>query len=65
MLWVLKRTVSMLLVQEPSQLDGSFELPKHMFTLMGKKLFTIFRSKSFYISGPMKAVDHLSTQAGL
>ena len=27
--------------KEPSQSDGSFEHPKHMFKLMGKKIFTI------------------------
>ena len=27
--------------KEPSQWDGSFEHPKHMFKLMGKKIFTI------------------------
>ena len=36
MLLVLKRMVSM---------DGSFEHPKHMLKLMGKKEFTILRSK--------------------
>ena len=35
MLWVLK---------EPSQWDSSFEHPKHMFKLMGKKIITILRS---------------------
>ena len=35
MLWELKRTVS--------QLDGSFEQPKHIFKLMGKKIITIVR----------------------
>ena len=32
MLWVLKRT---------SRCDGSFEYPKHMFKLIGKKIITI------------------------
>ena len=27
--------------KEPSQWDGSFEHPKHMFILMGKKIITI------------------------
>ena len=27
--------------KELSQLDGSFELPKHMLKLIGKKIFTI------------------------
>ena len=36
MLWVLKRTVSK---------DGSFEHPKHMLKLMGKKIFTIDTEK--------------------
>ena len=30
--------------KEPSQLDGSFEHPKHMFRLMGKKMVTILSS---------------------
>ena len=30
--------------KEPSQRDGSFEHPKHMLKLMGKKIFTILRS---------------------
>ena len=30
--------------KEPSQWDGSFEHPKHMFWLMGKKIVTILRS---------------------
>ena len=29
--------------KEPSQWDGSFEHPKHMLKLMGKKIFTILR----------------------
>ena len=29
--------------KEPSQWDGSFECPKHMFGLMGKKIITILR----------------------
>ena len=29
--------------KEPSQCDGSFEHPKHMFKLMGKNIFTIVR----------------------
>ena len=40
----------MLLVsKEPFQLDGSFENPKHMFTLMGKKIFTILCSKNLFV----------------
>ena len=36
--------------KEPSQRDGSFEHPKQMLKLMGKKIFTIIRSKFlFYI----------------
>ena len=31
--------------KEPSHRDGSFEHPKHMFKQMGKKIFTILRSK--------------------
>ena len=38
MLWVLK---------EPSQRDSSFEYPKHMLQLMGKKIFKILRLKMF------------------
>ena len=30
--------------KEPSQGDGSFEYPKHMFKLIGKKLITILTS---------------------
>ena len=30
--------------KEPSQWDGSFEHPKHIFILMGKKIITILRS---------------------
>ena len=29
--------------KEPSQWDGSFEHPKHMFKLMGKKIMAILR----------------------
>ena len=36
-LWVLKRTVSF------------FEHPKHMLKLIGKKIFTILRSKTLFI----------------
>ena len=35
-LWILKRTVS----------DGSFEHPKYMLSMMGKKIFTILLSKN-------------------
>ena len=31
--------------KEPSQRDGSFEHPKHMFVLLGKKIVTILRSQ--------------------
>ena len=30
--------------KEPSQFDVSFEHPKHMFKLMGKKIITILRT---------------------
>ena len=30
--------------KKPSQRDGSFEHPKHMFKLMGKKMMRILRS---------------------
>ena len=30
--------------KEPSQRDGSFEHPKHMFKLMGEKIISILRS---------------------
>ena len=33
--------------KEPSQWDGSFEHPKHMLKIMGKKTFTILRWKFF------------------
>ena len=29
--------------KEPSQRDSSFEHPKHMYKLMGKKIFTCLR----------------------
>ena len=32
--------------KEPSQWDGSFENPKHMFRLLGKKIIAFLRSKS-------------------
>ena len=35
--------------KEPSQWDGSFEHLKHMLKLMGKKIFTILRSKFVFI----------------
>ena len=35
--------------KESSQRDGSFEHPKHMFKLMGKKIITILCSKCFLI----------------
>ena len=31
--------------KEPSQQDGSFERPKHVLKLMGKKIFAIFMMK--------------------
>ena len=40
MLWVLKRNVSMRLF---------FERPKHMLKLMGKKIFTLYRSEILFI----------------
>ena len=43
MLWVLK---------EPSHWDGSFEHPKHMFKLMGKKMI-VFYSQKFCLAWPM------------
>ena len=37
--------------KEPSQWDGSFELPKHMLKIMGKKIFTILSWKFlFYLN---------------
>ena len=42
MLWVLKKKTT-------PQCDGSFEHPKHMLKLMGKKIFTILRSKILFI----------------
>ena len=44
MFWVLKRTVSM---------RRSFEHPKHMFRLLGKKIITNSPSK-FCLTGPMQ-----------
>ena len=35
--------------KEPSQWDGSFEHPKHVLKLMGKKIFTILRWKFLFI----------------
>ena len=35
--------------KEPSHWDGSFEHPKHMLKLVGKKIFTILRSKLLLI----------------
>ena len=35
--------------KEPSQWDDSFEHPKHMFKLIGKKIITILHSKNFLI----------------
>ena len=32
-----------LILKVSSQLDGSFEFPKHMFKLMGKNIITILR----------------------
>ena len=46
MLWVLKRTVSL---RRSSHWDGSFEHPKYMLKLIGKKIFTIVRSKILFI----------------
>ena len=39
--------------KELSQLDGSFEHPKHMLKLTGKKIFIILRSKILFISKPV------------
>ena len=41
--------------QEPSQGDGSSEHPKYMPKLMGKKIFTILRSK-ILLSKPMNII---------
>ena len=35
--------------KEPSQWDGSFEHPKHMLKIMGKKIFTILRWQFLFI----------------
>ena len=35
--------------KEPSQWDGSFEHPKHMLKLVGKKIFTILRWNFLFI----------------
>ena len=43
--------------KEPSRWDGSFEHPKHMFILMGKKIITILRSENFLI-GPMLILSY-------
>ena len=38
--------------KEPSQKDGSFEHPKHMLQLIGKKIFT-FYAENFCLSKPV------------
>ena len=38
--------------KKPSQWDGSFEPPKHMFNLMGKKIIAILRLKKC-LTGPL------------
>ena len=54
-LWILKRT---------SQLDGSFEQPKHMFKLIDKEIITISRTK-VCLSGPrMLSMKYLCRQFG-
>ena len=60
MLWVLKRTFSLCCgySKEPSQWDGSFEHPKHMIKLMGKKILTSLPLKN-YLSKPMIFKWHL------
>ena len=42
MLWVLK---------EPSQWEGSFERPKHIVLLIGKKMITFYTQKKFAYLG--------------
>ena len=37
------------LISKPKQCYSSFEYPKYMFKLMGKKIFTILRSKILFI----------------
>ena len=49
MLWVPKRTVSM----------SPFEHPKHMLKLIGKKIFTVLRSKNLFISKPVMSAHIL------
>ena len=43
---------------EPSQLDGSFEHPKHMLKLMVKKYFHFYAQKNC-LSKPMVWYDYL------
>ena len=43
--------------KEPSQRDGSFELPKHMFTLMGNKMITFSSAEVFKKLLWQKSVD--------
>ena len=38
--------------KEPSQWDGSFEHPKHMLKIMGKKIFTLY-AENFCLSKPV------------
>ena len=46
---VLNQNICYGCTKEPSQWDGSFEHPKHTFKLIGKKIFTILRSKLLFI----------------
>ena len=52
MLWVLKRTVSM---------RCSFEHPKHMLKLMGKKIYTLF-AENFCLSKPVYVSVTMETE---
>ena len=52
----LKRNICCGYSKEPSQWDGSFEHPKHMLKLMGKKILTILHSKKLFIREPSKIV---------
>ena len=46
--------------KEPSQWDGSFEHPKHMLKLMGKKIYTILRwNFLFILTCPVNMVNYL------
>ena len=53
---------------EPSQWDSSFEHPKHMLKILGKKIFTILRWKYLFISTYVtdrQRINHLMPNCGI